>query len=59
VIASGDVIVAVGGAPCRGLALDGLTRLVQGAEGSKVELTLRRGGGEPRTVTATRGSSAA
>ena len=30
VIASGDVIVAVGGAPCRGAAIEELTRRLQG-----------------------------
>lgn len=42
---AGDVIAAIDGRPTRGMSLYEASELLQGEEGTKVALTLRRGGG--------------
>jgi C-terminal processing protease CtpA/Prc len=43
-VLSGDIIEAVDGVACEGLDLKGITRLLQGDEGSSVVLALERNG---------------
>jgi carboxyl-terminal processing protease len=43
----GDAILAIDGAPAAALGFEGAVERIRGAEGSVVQLSVRRGAGEP------------
>lgn len=54
-VASGDILLSLGGKECKGLDLKQITMLLQGAEGSTVEVVVKKAdSGEVKTLTATR-----